>query len=532
MTGPAMVKVEYEELIVRAAELERPITDSQGRGIPAENPQPPCALAISSANVKKAAEVLRDGSDDMRRYLTEFETVRKVLAQSLRNAAKAYRAVDEEAADAVRSLTPMTAVALDAVDAGSPSAARFGAVVPAATSDPSADEIYDGLHTVEQIAQQLEQLDQGASLDRFADQWANYKDALRRARDRFRPFQEWTGDASSAVVANFDSQRRWLDSMASLSGQLATQAQTVVDEFRSLRKQHVYATDIRDARRKKFDYQQLMAVEQYLRNPPGSLSLSGVMKFYNEVTQNSSTLVTDFRGKAGLPLSQVNPMSPPAGAKVDPPKPWKPVPRPSDEDIHKAHIIKPAKRPTDEEIWNDRIIKPVPRPWIKGDDDVPVTPDAGGGEGYPSGPTMPTMPMMPSMPATPQATDPQLAEALKDLKSQGTPHLPHTGGGVKPASVGGGGVPAMPLQPWTDGEATARPAAAGAGAGNLGRGVPGVGGAMGGGMPAGGAPGQGGDKGSKGKRIQGEEEQSLYTEDREWTEGVIGLRSAKEAPKH
>jgi len=80
------------------------------------------------------------------------------------------------------------------------------------------------------------------------------------------------------------------------------------------------------------------------------------------------------------------------------------------------------------------------------------------------------------------------------------------------------------LLPWAD-ESSTRPA----GAGGQGRGVPGAG-AMGGGM-GGGVPGQGGDKGAKGKRVQGEEEdESLYTEDRAWTEGVVGLRGGKDVP--
>jgi hypothetical protein len=46
---------------------------------------------------------------------------------------------------------------------------------------------------------------------------------------------------------------------------------------------------------------------------------------------------------------------------------------------------------------------------------------------------------------------------------------------------------------------------------------------MGGGMPM----GQQGDKGAKGKRIPGADEDALYTEERSWTEGVIGNRPRK-----
>ncbi|WP_156745563.1 hypothetical protein [Mycobacterium sp. E1319] len=51
---------------------------------------------------------------------------------------------------------------------------------------------------------------------------------------------------------------------------------------------------------------------------------------------------------------------------------------------------------------------------------------------------------------------------------------------------------------------------------------------MGGGMaPMG---GQGQQNSAKGKRVQSEEE-SLYTEERQWTEGVIGNRPRKAGPE-
>ena len=66
-----------------------------------------------------------------------------------------------------------------------------------------------------------------------------------------------------------------------------------------------------------------------------------------------------------------------------------------------------------------------------------------------------------------------------------------------------------------------------AGTAGLGKGLPGAGGMGGGmgGMPMGGQGGKGGE--GKGKRVQGEDDESLYTEERAWTEGVIGNRPRK-----
>lgn len=509
MTQPVMTKVVYEELVARADLLERPILDALGRPVPTENPQPPCSLA----NVMKAAQTLGESASEMRYYLNLFDKERNALAQSLRNAAKAYRRVDEEAAEALRNETPLSGVVMPGPVGDASGPALLGAGALGAAGDPTFDEMIDGLHSVEQIAQQLELMDQGASFDRFAEQWEKYRGALLRARARFEPFREWEGDAATAVGENFQLQRTWLDNMARFCVQMVGQTQTIVDAFRDLRKQHVWGTDLRNSRRKQWLYTHLIELESWAKIEGGHSTYGTFLKIYAELSQNSAALISDFRGKAGLPILPVTPSAPPTATKLKPPTPWKPSVRPSDEDIAKSHILKPPARPE----WLPDPNKPKPVP----------TPDNGGS----STPSVPSTPMMPMMPSTPQTNDPALADALKDLKGQGAPGLPHTGGGVKPASVGGVGVPAAPLQAWGDGDPTARPAAAGAGPGNVGRGVPGAGGAMGGGMPAGGAPGQGAKDGGKGKRVQGEEDQSLYTEDRAWTEGVIGLRSAKEAPK-
>lgn len=523
MTGPGMMKVEYEELIARAAELERPIVDGNGRGIPTEVPQAPCAVQ----EIQQAIAILRLSTENVQGCLKDFVRERQALAQSLRNAAKAYRAADEEAAYALQNETALSGAVLpDAVTTGSGARAMLGD-----RPDPTKDEIIAGLHSVEKTALEITRPDQGASLDRYVDQWTQYLAALRQVRNQFRRFEAWEGTAVSTVMDNFKQQQRWLDATVTLIGAMNGQAKTMVNEFRTLRDLHVWGTDLQDRKRKKLGYDQIVALEQFYKRLPDIFSLKAIIDWYRELTDESARLLNEFMAKSGVKsMTELRPEDPPTAAKIKPPNPWKPVPRPSDEDIHKAHIIKPAKRPTDEEIWDHRIIKPTPRPWIEGDDDVPVIPDAGGG-GHPSGPTMPMMPSMPSMPSTPQANDSQLADALKDLKGQGPPHVPHTGGGVKPASFGGGGVPGTPLGTWADDGAAAR--AASAGPGNLGRGVPGVGaapggtgGGMGGGMP------QGGDKGAgKGKRVQGEDEEAMYTEDRAWTEGVIGLRGAKEVPK-
>jgi hypothetical protein len=144
------------------------------------------------------------------------------------------------------------------------------------------------------------------------------------------------------------------------------------------------------------------------------------------------------------------------------------------------------------------------------------------------------------MPTTPSTGIPGMADsaALKDALADLTAAPGGgVGAGMKPASVGGlggagGGVPSMPMQPAVDAGAAAAPGGANAARelGNLGR--AGAGPGMGGGgmgmapMAPGAGAGQGGD--NKSKRAAGTDE-SLYSEERPWTEGVIGNRRRKDS---
>jgi hypothetical protein len=113
----------------------------------------------------------------------------------------------------------------------------------------------------------------------------------------------------------------------------------------------------------------------------------------------------------------------------------------------------------------------------------------------------------------------------------GTPGA-STASGLKPASFGGGGVPSMPLKPpfYPGSSAPSVGAAAARDVAGLGRAFPG--GAMGGGGM--GMPPMGGGRGAgqgenKGKRAGGDDE-TLYTEDRPWTEGILGHRRPPRNP--
>ena len=130
---------------------------------------------------------------------------------------------------------------------------------------------------------------------------------------------------------------------------------------------------------------------------------------------------------------------------------------------------------------------------------------------------------LPGMGEDPMEDMPLLDEPTLSPASAGGGAGGGSGGG------GGGGVPSIPLQPNVGGVSVGPSPTAGAGgAGGGGAAGGGAGGGMmGGGMPMGGAGaghGQGGG-GSEKKRTPGlSPDEDLYSEDRPWTEAVIGNR--------
>ncbi|MEE3067237.1 MAG: hypothetical protein VYA67_25440 [Actinomycetota bacterium] len=508
-----------DKLKQRADVLEVPL-----RRPPADNPQPACTLDF----VRNAVADLAYGADQMRDKISRAETEWKSLAESLRNAAFAYEVIDEGSAAALGNETsaPQAVMVGAANEDFGPATLGAGSVLAAPVPIPTE------FREVEVTARQLEESDQGASLARFADAWEQYKSVLRDATKRFVPIEGWSSDditgACQKVQANFNAYATWLNAMATLCQQLADQARAVVDAHKKARQDHVYAGNWRADGRIKYDHQTFVDLEKFILSPAGENFTRKYPNwwptFYTGVSKESLEAIAPYRASLKS-VAPVNPDAPPPAQNVDKPKPPKPfVPTPdqywewewaAELEERKKHNLKPATKPKD-------VLRPPPKPDPANDPNI--TP-GGGGSGGLSG--LPSMPMMPMMPSAPQP-DPAIADALKDLKGQGGPKLPH-GGGVKPASFGGAGGPGTPLQSW--GEDSATPKAGAAGPAGPGRGVPGVGGtpgAMGGGM--GGAPAAGGDKGGKGKRVEGDEE-ALYTEERSWTEGVIGLRAANDVPK-
>ncbi len=489
------LNVEYQELIARADEIEAPLPS-----LPIGNPQAPCALSF----VRDAAVQIAINADSLRLYIQACQREWRLLATSLRNAAKAYEEVDEGAADDINAIN------MDGGTSGAPSGSMSANgndqmsllcdpdYIPPPPPPPPFQYPY---YEVRQAATDIQAPDQGTAFKAFANEWNRYQLAFQQLAYRFRPFLSWEGDARMAVEANFQQQKQWIFGMVTQCTTLAKQAQMVADAHKritpsgsypgnptqwGLEGEHPAAYEVSQC-----DYW----YKYYTLNKSPYLYMA--LDWYKNLQKRSETAISSYISYAGIPLPALNPTAP-----------------------YGAYVIKPPSNDGGGGS-DDPDIPDIPTP------DIP-TPDYPGNGGIP---TTPTVPMMPTagVGGTPSTPNPQamVNDAMKKagLGAGGV-------GGVKPASLGGGGgagIPSMPLQPSADGEASARPAAAapGAATAGLGKGLPGAGGMGGGmgGMPMGGQGGKGGD--SKSKRVQGSEEDSLYTEERAWTEGVIGNRPRK-----
>lgn len=455
------LNVEYAELIARADELAAPIA-----GAPTENGHPPCALELAA----RAAQQLGLSADNMRIYLQAGEREHGRLAQSLRNAAKAYEEADELAANALDNDTSVAAVAPRQPDCDG-DAAMLTSTISLMASEPIP------YYPTKAAANALIRGDQGISLLNFADEWAAYLRTLSQASFRFRPFTDWDSEASVAVEQHFDQDRGWLDQMARLCGQLCTQARNLVAAHRWAVSEHPTLEQLRQLDERWISNQSVPGWER--------LGKPALLRLYAQYQAKSEAVLAEYEQRAAL--APVNPPRPPVAYKID--LPSAPGPRPG------------------------------PGPGV---DALPLPTD-----GLPSLPG--GMPALPTAGTPQMPTDSKLTDAATNAKALAG--SAKAGPGLKPASIGAGGaglaaMPKMPLRLASDSAAMSRPVTVTGGGGVP---IPAAyaalnnGGAMG--MPMGAAPGGQGHEAGKAKRMQ-HDDRALYTEDRAWTEGLIGRRRA------
>lgn len=486
------LNVEYEELMARAAELEVPLPAP-----PPEDPKTPCEISFiidSGVQLAYSAKALRETID-----LVEQECL--LLAESLRNAALAYEEVDEAAADAVTDDTSVSSV----MPRSSKRSTRRNAAMTADGSEevPPTSYGFDGYYDLRQAAEDIEAPDQAVAYTKFANDWNAYVLTLQSGAvmERFRPFQYWEGTSAESVEANFEKQKNYLIDFANTyCYQLSGQVRQIVTTHKWAITEHpstydVYRTDIyyEDAiRRNDYEYQAWCIQE------------------YDSMQRTSEEVLAAYYTRAGLPLMLVYPPTPPAAVVIDPPPPERPTPTAEDirDAIGIAEEVTSGATPNPAAVASQALASKLT--------DASLTDKVGSFQDMVSG-------------ATDTSGDP-MADVAAQPPLAGLPGM-SSGGGVKPASLGRGGVPSTPMQPppADAGLATQSAAARPTGAGAPIRAGGAMGGGMGGGAPMGGAPNQGQGKDGKGKRVQ--EDEDIYTEDRPWTSSVIGVRKRNDIPE-
>ncbi|OBJ55118.1 secretion protein EspB [Mycobacterium sp. 1423905.2] len=462
MTQPQTVKVDQQEILSRADEVEAPMAVP-----PTDVPQAPCGLNAA----RNAALQLEINADSMREFLTAGGKERQRLATSLRNAAKAYGDVDDDAASALNSDGEGHVEGETAGGAGGDSSAglRDGQDVTAAGEPDFTD--------LKTAATKLEAGDQGRSLGNFADGWDTLNYALQRDVKRFRGFDNWEGDAAAACTQSLEDQRKWIIYMADMAAALSQQGRFLAQLQLWARRKHPTLADIEK-------------LEEMAKDPKYKAQ---AIKLYSEYQATSEETLSEYSSKVSQ-IKRLDIAKPPQAVKIDPPAP------PQPQGLIPSQVMQFAGATGGQS--GTGMQPPM----------MPPTAGAGAGGGMPAGAAA------------------ELTSATRDAAAS-LPKDP----GIKPMSLGGGGgagggAPSMPLAPATGGMAgdSVRPAGAGDlggfGAGKAPAGSGMAGGGMG--MPMGGhGQGQGGSK-SKGAK---QDDEALYTEDREWTEAVIGNRRRQDS---
>lgn len=520
------MSVEYQELMARADLLDQPMPK-----LPEIAPQPPCPFPF----VEATAGRLDWNATEMRKCLEDGEREWKNLATSLRNAAMAYETVDEGSAAALGSVSADSSGgssvggnvnAVSVTPASRETAGIASTESAGALADPSESEYPN--YDVREAAYIIKEGDQGTSYNAFAYEWYAFERALLEETDRFTPFLSWQGKAKEAVEANFAQQVNWIHNMAGLCVDLAKQARQVVDAHEKAvvyEKWGTYDEEAGISHTVPAEHPTTYEVSQtdfwyaeYTRRDDAQ-GVATTIEWYEEMQLQSETSLKLYVSNGRMPIPALRPSYAPNAYPISEPPPT-PAPGESDNpdlsDRPGGGINIPAGNyPGQDGGYSDY-------PTDGSQTDGSLTDGSLSDAGLSSGGGMAGMGGMPS-----SQGNSELADAAKRNAPGGVKPAAAMGGG---GGAGGGGMPKMPLADAAGAEGAAGGAGAAGGRAGIGGAVAGVGGRggmAGGGMPMGGGSGAGqGKDGKQGKRVASEEE-ALYTEDREWTGGVIGRRRSK-----
>ncbi|OBF38201.1 hypothetical protein A5724_10790 [Mycobacterium sp. ACS1612] len=377
------------------------------------------------------------------------------------------------------------------------------------------------------VQQQLDAGDQGASLRNSADLWKGFAGQIRGAAPAFEGrVGDWEGMAAEAAYAKFNSYRSWLDKLANSWEELSTEATRLADVHQSVSAAHRPLAEA---------YAQ---AEQKLTAATDGAAVAALFAQMQQAQAASEELVGQYA--AAMSPKVIQPENPP-NSGLDPTA------------ATRDPNARDPKAATDRDGSPGGASESTP-----GGGGAPAEPTSAAAQppsaaqqtgGQPAGGQQPSGGASPGGGSPSGGGSPGGGAPSGGMPgglpgggpSTGTPKLP-TDPSLKPAALGGGGGAgaggggaggggsSMPLSPAVGAEtvaptaptraASTTPAAGSAGAA--------TGGAMGGGM----APMHGAGHGSQGKEKRRDPnlspDEDLYTEDRPWTEAVIGNRRRRD----
>jgi hypothetical protein len=556
MTNPSL-NVVPAELSTRAKKIVEPLPQW-----PVAQPKALCELDAA----KNGAIALQEAADVILDALGQSQRRWQALAQSVMGAANAYQDVDESSASS-----------LDFDNLGSPvevkkpaetSTLKFDKLVPVSSRDYTrlketvyhaqqksdlsyhttnhrwrvvfdegwdnfvdglferegaqylqADELDKKFGDVKTVAQILRNGNQNASND-FRDEWFRYDNKLSTLTDRFPAFDNWEGEAADKVEKHFKRHTELIKSLAGLCKTLSQNAQSVKDAYVTAENNHPKLAEV-EAVYKRLQFASKRTQAEY----------NEAMADLEKLQLRSQEVLTNYR-------KAINALSP-----LDKP----PVPDRVNGDLFL----------TTEQISERNRKKQQEQ--LKRDTDALIGDLTDGGNMQPNAAALanPTGLGGPRVPS-PQKLLSAVNQAANMAKGMG--HKPAPGGAgtglppvdphgpkMAPAAAmsghGGGGAPSLgglgkaPLQPPSlpgggpgsgPGVAAASFTPGAADANAVGR-AAGAGGGMGG-APMGGMGAKGGQDGAGKSKRYGDDESALYTEQRAWTEGIIGITPRKLGP--
>ncbi|MDY6999644.1 MAG: PPE domain-containing protein [Actinomycetota bacterium] len=511
------VKVDPDDLRAKAGQID---AISWGAN-PAEAPAAP-ADALPTAQT--AVDNLNQNARTLAEYQDHGRQQGQRLAESLRNVADAYAAVDANAMTNINNTIPGEAPAPP-----EPVTPRGNTVPEPAAPSPNpapAGMPTEGYMEVKMAQGSLLNGDQAASLQAAAATWSQNSSRLATTAEEFEIADvNWEGEAADAAYRMFADYRGFLLELSGAWSRLAAEAQAVADAHFSALDQH---TPIAER------YAELEA------ELPAAIANGGAaartIQLEMEKLQHESEEVRQKYSRDAQP-DEVTPPEPcrntgtpphPVRDNGDPRQPARPLHGQGDSTGGGAQPgsgagpaeAAPQEAPVSPMSATEQAGQPAPQGAPQGQGGGPPAGGQGGSQGgSPGGGTPGGAPSgMPGLgkgdPKLP--TDPSVRPAAAG------------GGGAGAGGGGGGGMPSSPLQPAVGAETVAptpvaSPGAPGAAAGG-GAGGGAAGGGMGGMAPMMGGARGGGESGDKKRNPQLSEDEEIYTEDRPYTEPVIGYR--------